>query len=76
MSVTVEGFPKPEITWYLDGLPVRNDYNHRVVWDENRVALQISPAVIDDEGVYTVKAANALGTASCQAEFIVECKLK
>lgn len=74
MSVTVDGFPKPEITWYLDGLPVRNDYNHRISWNENRVALQISSAVIDDEGVYTVKAANALGTATCQAEFIVECK--
>lgn len=73
MSVTVSGFPKPEVTWYLDGLPVRDDINHRVVWNEDRVALQITPAVIDDEGVYTVKAANALGHASCQAEFIVEC---
>ena len=74
LSVRVEGFPKPEVTWYLDGLPVRNDFSHRVTWEEDNVILRIAPAVIDDEGVYTVKAVNALGSATCQAEFIVECK--
>ena len=76
LSVSVVGFPKPEVTWYLDGLPVRNDINHRVVWDGDNVSLNIAPAVIDDEGIYTVKAVNALGSATCQAEFIVECKYK
>lgn len=76
LSVRLEGFPKPEVTWYLDGLPVRNDISHRVMWEGDQVILKITPAVIDDEGVYTVKAVNALGSATCQAEFIVECKCK
>ena len=41
MVVEVEGFPKPEITWYLDGLPVRNDIHHRVVEDGGVIGLDI-----------------------------------
>ena len=74
LSVHVVGVPKPEVTWYLDGLPVRNDISHQVVWEGDQVSLKIVPAVIDDEGIYTVKAVNALGSATCQAEFIVECE--
>ena len=51
MVVEVEGFPKPEITWYLDGLPVRNDIHHRVVEDGGVIGLDISEVVIDDEGM-------------------------
>lgn len=75
LSVQVSGYPKPEVVWYLDGLPVRNDIHHRIVEEDDKVELHILPAVIDDEGLYTVKAVNTLGSASCQAEFIVECKL-
>ena len=67
LSVTVSGFPKPEVTGVLDGLPVRTESGQEVT-------LTISPAMIDDEGVYTVKAANALGSTLCQAEVIVQCK--
>ena len=74
MSVKVEGFPKPEITWYLDDLPVRNDIQHHIVEEDNTIVLHISSVVIDDEGVYTVKAVNTLGSSQCQAEFLVECK--
>lgn len=74
LSVAVKGFPKPEILWYLDGLPVRNDMHHRITEDDQEISLNISPAVIDDEGIYTVKAVNALGSVMCQAEVIVECK--
>ena len=74
LSVTVSGFPKPEVTWFLDGLPVRNDMHHRITESGQEVTLTISPAMIDDEGVYTVKAANALGSTLCQAEVIVQCK--
>ena len=73
LIVQVNGFPKPEVTWYLDGLPVRNDIHHRIIEENDNVILSIAPTVIDDEGIYTVKAVNALGSSSCQAEFIVEC---
>ena len=74
LSVKIAGYPKPEVKWYLDGLPVRNDINHCVTQKDDVVMLKISPALIDDEGIYTVKVMNALGSASCQAEFIVQCK--
>ena len=54
MVVEVEGFPKPEITWYLDGLPVRNDIHHRVVEDGGVIGLDISEVVIDDEGMLSI----------------------
>lgn len=72
--VHVNGFPKPEITWYLDGLPVRNDLHHRVIEDEDVNVLHISAVGVDDEGVYTVKANNTIGAAQCQGELLVECK--
>ena len=74
LDVQVKGYPEPEVQWFLDGLPVRKDANHIITKEGDNVRLSICSAEIDDEGIYTVKAANPIGSVSVQAELRVECK--
>lgn len=62
------GYPKPEMMWYKDGIPVSR------VFRIGRWALKFTKAIRTDSGNYTCVAANPLGTASHSWNLIVDDK--
>lgn len=75
LQCVATGYPKPEIMWYKNGIPISNNY--RI----GRWALKFTKALSTDTGNYTCVAANALGKSShffvleVGGKFIHFCKL-
>ncbi len=74
LAVEFTSRPEPEVHWYVNGTPVRADSRHNINTVGDCSKLDIRNIDLDDEGVYTVKIINDAGSASCQAELLVECK--
>ena len=66
-DVKVTGMPEPEVTWYKDGQPVKEDKHLEIVHDEDTSALIVMYSKPDDAGDYTCKAVNKAGGAESSA---------
>ncbi|XP_060064415.1 titin-like, partial [Ylistrum balloti] len=65
LDTVVSGRPAPELTWYRDGQPVRNDMNHKTVVNEDGVnSLIILSASRYDAGTYMCVAKSKAGENS------------
>ena len=73
-EVRVIGVPEPEVAWYKDDHPVHLGERIRAECKGNLFFLKIKDVDIEDEGLYTAKATNSAGMATCDAELLVECK--
>lgn len=60
------GYPKPEMMWYKDGVPVSR------LFRIGRWALKFTKAMTTDSGNYTCVATNLLGTASHSWNLVVD----
>ena len=68
----VSGLPTPDLTWLLDGKPVRQDSAHKMLVRENGVhSLVIEPVSARDAGIYTCVATNRAGQNSFCLELVV-----
>lgn len=67
----MSGIPSPKVTWLIDGEPVETD--NRVTSEINGDVYSICfrTTVLDDEGEYTCKAQNELGSAASTLELLV-----
>ncbi|KAM4708489.1 palladin isoform 2-T2 [Discoglossus pictus] len=75
MDCKVSGLPTPDLTWQLDGRPIRPDNSHKMLVRENGVhSLIIEPATTRDAGMYTCVASNRAGQNSFSLELIVAAK--
>uniref|UniRef100_A0A8C6FV49 Palladin n=1 Tax=Moschus moschiferus TaxID=68415 RepID=A0A8C6FV49_MOSMO len=75
MDCKVSGLPTPDLTWLLDGKPVRQDSAHKMLVRENGVhSLVIEPVSARDAGVYTCVATNRAGQNSFSLELVVAAK--
>ena len=72
LSVKITGTPEPEVQWYRNGQPVRKDSRHSITKDGDTNTLSIRNVGINDEGLYSVKAVNSVGYATCQGELYIE----
>jgi len=71
----VTGRPMPEVTFFLKGTEVQEDYSHRLVIKEDGVrSLIISPAKLEDTGKYTIIAKNEAGKAYTSLNLTVVAK--
>ncbi|CAF3618249.1 unnamed protein product [Rotaria sordida] len=62
LECTFSGFPKPEVTWFKDNVPIVPDQRIKVHEDKPNVhSLKISSSQIDDKATYTCKAKNRFG---------------
>lgn len=69
----VKGFPQPEITWFLDGEPIKESPIYRIVTDASGTCiLELPESFPEDEGEYECRAVNEFGTASTKADLYIQ----
>ncbi|XP_041644955.1 myopalladin isoform X2 [Cheilinus undulatus] len=73
-SCKVVGIPVPKIYWFKDGVQVlRNNVHYKKIREgDGTCTLHIESATNDDDGNYTVMAANPQGRISCSGHLIVQ----
>ena len=71
LQCRVEGDPKPDIEWFVDGDKIKKGGRFAFVVDGHLVALRITETSPEDEGEYKCTATNENGTANSSAELIV-----
>nr|XP_008247883.2 palladin isoform X1 [Oryctolagus cuniculus] len=75
MDCKVSGLPTPDLSWQLDGKPIRPDSAHKMLVRENGVhSLIIEPVTSGDAGIYTCIATNRAGQNSFSLELVVAAK--
>ncbi|XP_066896179.1 palladin isoform X9 [Kogia breviceps] len=75
MDCKVSGLPTPDLSWLLDGKPIRQDSTHKMLVRENGVhSLIIEPVTAQDAGIYTCMATNRAGHNSFSLELVVAAK--
>ncbi|CDW55769.1 Muscle M line assembly protein unc 89 [Trichuris trichiura] len=67
----VEGWPEPEIQFYLDGQPIHISREHNIEYDGRTVRLTVREVQPEDGGSYMLKAVNGSGEVQCAATLTV-----
>ena len=68
----VKGEPAPEVMWFHDNQPIKDDDIYRIIaGEEGEVTLELPEVFPEDAGVYTVKAVNKHGEVSGDAVLTV-----
>ncbi|NXA18429.1 PALLD protein, partial [Ibidorhyncha struthersii] len=74
-DLSVSGLPTPDLSWQLNGRPIRPDSSHKMLVRENGVhSLIIEPVTARDAGIYTCIASNRAGENTFSLELIVAAK--
>ncbi|XP_074532073.1 myopalladin [Halichoeres trimaculatus] len=73
-SCKVMGIPVPKVYWFKDGMQVlrKNVHYKKIREGDGTCALHIESTTNDDDGNYTVMAANPQGRISCSGHLIVQ----
>ncbi|XP_015716392.1 palladin isoform X4 [Coturnix japonica] len=75
MDCKVSGLPTPDLSWQLNGRPIRPDSSHKMLVRENGVhSLIIEPVTARDAGIYTCVASNRAGENTFSLELTVAAK--
>ncbi|XP_070385223.1 telokin-like [Dermacentor albipictus] len=65
------GMPKPKITWYRNGVPIKHSFEYQVYYDPQGISsLTIAHTKLEDFAEYVVEAKNRYGTDTTHAELI------
>ncbi|KAK0149926.1 Myopalladin [Merluccius polli] len=73
-SCKLVGIPVPKVYWFKDGKQIlrKNDHYKKIREGDGTCALHIDYTTNDDDGNYTVMAANPQGRISCSGHLIVQ----
>ncbi|XP_012987596.2 myopalladin isoform X1 [Esox lucius] len=73
-SCKVVGIPIPKVYWFKDGKQIlrKNDHYKKIREGDGTCALHIEVTNSDDDGNYTVMAANPQGRISCSGHLIIQ----
>ncbi|XP_045067449.1 myopalladin isoform X6 [Coregonus clupeaformis] len=73
-SCKVVGIPVPKVYWFKDGKQIlrKNDHYKKIREGDGTCALHIEVTNNDDDGNYTVMAANPQGRISCSGHLIIQ----
>ncbi|KAI4872326.1 hypothetical protein NFI96_027754 [Prochilodus magdalenae] len=72
LACKVTGNPKPVITWYRDGIAVKDDEHHIISEGNSGACYLVLPSVtVEDSGQYLCYAASPMGSASTPAKITV-----
>ncbi|NXO55281.1 PALLD protein, partial [Aramus guarauna] len=74
-KASIAGLPTPDLSWQLNGRPIRPDSSHKMLVRENGVhSLIIEPVTARDAGIYTCIASNRAGENTFSLELVVAAK--
>ncbi|XP_034464799.1 myopalladin isoform X4 [Hippoglossus hippoglossus] len=73
-SCKVVGIPLPKVYWFKDGKQIlrKNVHYKKIREGDGTCALHIESTISDDDGNYTIMAANPQGRISCSGHLIVQ----
>uniref|UniRef100_UPI003AAA8F0A myopalladin n=1 Tax=Centroberyx gerrardi TaxID=166262 RepID=UPI003AAA8F0A len=73
-SCKVVGIPIPKVYWFKDGKQIlrKNDHYKKIREGDGTCALHIESTTNDDDGNYTIMAANPQGRISCSGHLVVQ----
>uniref|UniRef100_UPI0037E88687 myopalladin isoform X1 n=1 Tax=Semicossyphus pulcher TaxID=241346 RepID=UPI0037E88687 len=73
-SCKVVGIPVPKVYWFKDGIQIlrKNIHYKKIREGDGNCALHIQSTTNDDDGNYTIMAANPQGRISCSGHLIVQ----
>ncbi|CAF1249473.1 unnamed protein product, partial [Adineta ricciae] len=74
LTCQVQGFPKSELLWFKNNVPLPLSARHKIAYDANNgtITLRVTDSRPEDSGVYTVIAKNPQGYVETTAHVIVE----
>ncbi|KAM3863002.1 myopalladin [Diretmus argenteus] len=74
LSCKVLGIPVPKVYWFKDGKQIlrKNDHYKKIREGDGTCALHIESTTNDDDGNYTIMAANPQGRISCSGHLVVQ----
>ncbi|XP_015783235.1 titin isoform X1 [Tetranychus urticae] len=66
------GDPVPTIIWFRENFEIQNSRDFQIETTDNKSSLTIREVYLEDSGVFSVKAENAVGSAKSSANLVVE----
>ncbi|CAF0818885.1 unnamed protein product [Didymodactylos carnosus] len=76
LECTFSGFPKPDVTWFKDNVPLTSTPDKRIEVREDKPnvhSLHINRSQLDDKSTYTCKAKNRFGETEAKINLNVNC---
>nr|XP_033338378.1 obscurin isoform X2 [Megalopta genalis] len=70
-DITATGLPRPDAKWFKDGKPLRTGDRIRITATGENFNLELSKAILEDEGVYSFILTNKLGEDSAEGYLTV-----
>ena len=70
------GNPKPEVTWLREGEPMQNTKKVQIRVKEHKTTLTLIDCTEEDQGYYSVRISNELGTDTSRASLTISSTLK
>lgn len=70
------GKPQPKVEWFKDDKKIKDDKRIQTAYDGQNCTLKISPAVLEDQGIYKCVATNDVGSATLSTDVGVNKELK
>nr|XP_031831778.1 obscurin isoform X2 [Nomia melanderi] len=70
-EITATGLPRPDAKWFKDGKPLRSGDRVRITAVGDHYSLELSKAILEDEGVYTFTMTNKLGEDTAEGYLTV-----
>ena len=61
LDVTVKGNPLPDVKWFIDDKPLKNNFHYDITEDSHEYSMCIRDITRDDRGVYKCVASSKLG---------------
>lgn len=73
MSARISGEPQPTVKWLKDGVDVSSNADYIATYLNSTASLCIEETLVEDSGIYTVKAESPAGHVESSATLIVKC---
>lgn len=76
LDTKVTGKPQPKVEWFKDDKKITDDKRIQTSYDGQNCILKISPAVLEDKGIYKCVATNEVGSTTLSTDVGVNKELK